>query len=144
MRRETEHGMVVGIRGGFAQIRVTPSSECNACALKRRCHTGEDGPVLHWPANGLEVGQEVTIRTTSAPRLLGAGLVYLVPLVAMLLGAAVGNLHSGDPGALVGCGVGLAAGAFVVVLVGRIGTRRGWWRLAVEPFSPPKSADLTP
>jgi len=127
-----EQGTVLQVAGGVAQIRVEPSEACGTCSLRGRCHEDATGPVVEVPVADLAVGDAVIIRKRSASRLLLALLVYTFPVVTLVVGALVGNDAGGDSTALVGAAVGLAIGVLAVVIVGRIGTARGWWHVTVE------------
>jgi len=153
MQRD-ERGTVIDVRDGMARIRVQPTTDCATCPHKGHCHEEEENPVLYWPVarfaqrpdgveNGLAASDAVIIRESSVPRFLLASLVYIVPLLGLISGAVAGDWSGGDMSAVAGGFIGLTIGGLIAFAIGRIGTWRGWWRLAVERLPvQPGSPDL--
>lgn len=82
----TERGVVTEIRGNTAVVSVEKREQCKACGM---CLFKDNGKAQFYADNtvGAKVGDTVLIENRESGKLLGAILVFLIPLV--ILGAAV-------------------------------------------------------
>ncbi len=126
----TETGRVVAVEADGVWVETIRQSTCGACAARKGCGHGLlsryaegrrgyirvlPGPTLT-PAD-CEVDDQVMISLPESVILRGSFTVYLVPLMAMLAGAAGGATAIGsDAGALAGAAIGLVAGLGLVRL----------------------------
>lgn len=112
-----EQGYVRSVHGGLAMVETIQTDACAQCSSKGACHLmgGERMRVV--PAVnevGAMEGQKVII-AVKRRTVLGAGfLVYMVPILALIVGAAMGKAYGPDYGfepqsAALLCGVGLLA-----------------------------------
>lgn len=135
-----EVGTVVELKGKHtAVVMCKKSSLCKNCATHSSCVLGDDERTrLIEVQNGLgaEVGEQVRIATTTKSFLHSSFLLYIMPLIALLIGASAGkllgeNLDAGlDPNLLSAIfGVFFMIGSFVLL---RVGTRA----LTQENFMP--------
>jgi len=89
-----EEGLVVKAVGGYAQVETTQQEACKSCGAQGMCHAmGGDKRRVITAINqvGAKEGDKVVM---AMPRkgVLGASfLVYMVPVAALLLGAALGR-----------------------------------------------------
>jgi sigma-E factor negative regulatory protein RseC len=122
--------VVVQVEGRFALIRANQANGCEQCNGKG-CGTGKlfrlfcnnlrqfqvDNPI------NAGVGDEVVISVAEGAILRGIGLVYLLPLLLLVIGAMLGNAWAGQPagqhdgyataGALSGLVVGFIAAKWI-------------------------------
>src|SRR6056300_1300409 len=91
-----EVGTVVELKGKLtAVVMCTKSSLCENCATNGNCALGDDDSTrLIEVQNRLnaEVGEQVRIATTTKSFLQSSFLLYIVPLIALVVGAIVGKL----------------------------------------------------
>jgi sigma-E factor negative regulatory protein RseC len=124
-----EIGTVIELKGKLiAVVMCTKSSLCENCATNGNCALGDDDNTrLIEVQNPLaaEVGEQVRIATTTKSFLQSSFLLYIVPLIALVLGAIAGklvgeNLPTGlDPNLLSAIfGVFFMSGSFVILRVG--------------------------
>ena len=89
-----EEGLVVKTMGGLAQVETTQQEACKSCGAQGMCHAmGGDKRRVITAVNqvGAREGDKVIM---AMPRkgVLGASfLVYMVPVAALLVGAALGR-----------------------------------------------------
>jgi sigma-E factor negative regulatory protein RseC len=124
-----EVGTVVELKSKLvAVVMCTKSSLCENCATNGNCALGDDGNTrlveVQNPVNA-EVGEQVRIATTTKSFLQSSFLLYIVPLIALVVGAITGklvgeNVSTGlDPNLLSAVfGVFFMAGSFVILRVG--------------------------
>jgi len=124
-----EIGTLVELKGKHtAMVMCTKSSLCESCAANGSCAIGDDGNLRLIEAQnslGASVGERVRIATTTKSFLQSSFLLYIVPLIALVIGAIVGklageNLDTGlDPNLLSAVfGVFFMIGSFVILRVG--------------------------
>jgi sigma-E factor negative regulatory protein RseC len=124
-----EYGTVVELKGKYqAVVLCEKSSFCKSCASMEACHVGADNRSMLVDAHntlGAEVGNRVKVVTSSKSFLQSSFLLYIVPLLALVLGAIIGQtvgerLEGGpDPNLLSAViGVAFLVGAFLVIKVG--------------------------
>ncbi len=135
-----EAGTVVELKGKHtAVVMCQKSSLCENCATNGSCSLGDDSQTrLVEVQNFLDaaVGDRVCIATTTKSFLQSSFLIYIVPLIALVIGAVAGKLvgerlDTGlDPNLLSAIfGVFFMCGSFVLL---RVGTRA----LAAETYMP--------
>ncbi len=124
-----EVGTVVELKGKLvAVVMCTKSSLCENCATNGNCALGDDGNTrLIEVQNSLaaEVGEQVRIATTTKSFLQSSFLLYIVPLIALVIGAITGMLVGEsvptglDPNLLSAIfGVFFMSGSFLILRVG--------------------------
>jgi len=124
-----EVGTVVELKGKLiAVVMCTKSSLCENCATNGNCALGDDDNTrLIEVQNPLaaEVGEQVRIATTTKSFLQSSFLLYIVPLIALVIGAIVGklvgeNITTGvDPNLLSAIfGVSFMSGSFLILRLG--------------------------
>lgn len=124
-----EIGTVVELKGKYiAVVMCKKTSLCENCAVNGSCIIGDDDHIRLIEVQnslGASVGERVRIATTTKSFLQSSFLLYIVPLIALVVGAVVGklvgeNLATGlDPNLLSAIfGVFFMSGSFVVLRVG--------------------------
>jgi sigma-E factor negative regulatory protein RseC len=116
-----EEGLVVGVEGETAQVRVARGSACGGCAQEGACNpldaAGQELVIRVDNALDARPGQRVVVGIEEGMVLRGAAWMYVLPLVTFFFGywlggvvAPAGQGESGTAiiGALIGLGVGLA------------------------------------
>jgi sigma-E factor negative regulatory protein RseC len=135
-----EVGTVVELRGKhLAVVLCQKSSMCEHCATAGACHIGDDGRVRTVEALnplGAALGQRVKVAVSTKTFLQSGFVLYIVPLLAMVVGAVVGKVvgealvDGPDPELLSALfGVCFLVGSFLVI---RLGSRV----LPAENFRP--------
>lgn len=90
----TEKGVVIRAEGGFAWIRTEKSNACEGCASRDSCGNPGGGKEMEVEAlNNIDakVGDQVLISFGAVPLFKVYTLVYLFPILALLLGAILGQ-----------------------------------------------------
>lgn len=135
-----EVGTVVELRGAhLAVVRCQKSSLCEHCATGATCQLGSDSRErlveAHNPL-GAAVGDRVRVAVSTRSFLQSGFLVYIVPLIALVLGAVLGKLlgeqlaGGPDPELLSALfGIFFLVGSLLLI---RVGSRA----LPVEAFRP--------
>lgn len=124
-----EVGTVVEQKGKHtAVVMCKKSSLCENCATHSSCVLGDDDRTRLIEVQnslGAVVGDQVRIATTTKSFLQSSFLLYIVPLIALVIGAVAGkllgeNLDTGlDPNLLSAIfGVFFMCGSFVLLRVG--------------------------
>jgi sigma-E factor negative regulatory protein RseC len=124
-----EIGTVVELKGKLvALVMCTKSSLCENCATNGNCTLGDDNKTrLIEVQNHLaaEIGEKVRIATTTKSFLQSSFLLYIVPLIALVIGAVAGMLvgeaiPTGLDANLLSAifGVFFMIGSFVILRVG--------------------------
>ena len=124
-----EIGTVVELKGKrTALVMCQKSSLCENCATNGHCVLGDDDKTRFIEvqnALGATVGEQVRIATSTKSFLQSSFLLYIVPLIALVIGAIVGklvgeNMDTGlDPNLLSAVfGVFFMIGSFVLLRVG--------------------------
>ena len=86
----TESGKVVKTEGKYATVRIDKKDECGKCGM---CLFAANASYTEMRARndaGAALGDEVTIATAESGKTLSAVLVFLVPLLLIVLAAAIG------------------------------------------------------
>lgn len=135
-----EYGSVVELKGKMtAVVLAQKSSFCKNCASMQSCQVSDDNRSMLVEAHnviGAEVGHRVRLVTSTRSFLQSSFLLYIVPLIALILGAVAGHLvgermaAGPDPNLLAAIiGIAFLVGSFFVI---RIGSRA----LPKEAFMP--------
>ncbi len=85
-----EEGQVVDIAGNRARIRLSRNDSCRSCGL---CHFGEGGGGMIMEMEngvGATTGDRVAVKLEERDPLSAAGLLFGLPLLALLSGAGAG------------------------------------------------------
>ena len=119
-----ETGTVVRVAGGKAGVRIrhAPSADCHGCTA---CHPGGGERFLLWiDAGNLAEGDEVTLDIPLPSPWRAIGLVFALPLAALMAGIIGGSEWTGfhrltgldaESGAIV-LGLTLALAAFLIAI----------------------------
>jgi len=88
-----EEGFVIEVKGGLAVVRVIEAGGgCASCASGGTCKAGAEGRVVEAENRaGATPGQRVTLKIESGAFLKASFLVYMVPVIALFLGAGLGG-----------------------------------------------------
>ena len=124
-----ENGTVVELKSKvIAVVMCRKSSLCDNCATNGNCMLGEDGHTRLIEVRndlGAEVGDHVRIATTTKSFLQSSFMLYIVPLIALLVGALAGKATGEhfdlglEPNLLSAIfGVFFLTGSFVLLRVG--------------------------
>ena len=93
----TEKGVIEKVIEQKAQVRVQRSSACASCGSRDACHVMGDKEMLIEVVNDLQakVGDYVELSVPSGSLLKLSLMVYLLPVVALIIGAYFGGLWAG-------------------------------------------------
>ncbi|MDY2841805.1 MAG: SoxR reducing system RseC family protein [Candidatus Borkfalkiaceae bacterium] len=86
----TESGKVVKTEGKYATVRIDKKDECGKCGM---CLFAANASYTEMRARndaGAAVGDEAVVETAESGKTLSAVLVFLVPLLLIVLAAAIG------------------------------------------------------
>ena len=86
----TESGKVVKTEGKYATVRIDKKHECGKCGM---CLFAANASYTEMRARndaGAAVGDEAVVETAESGKTLFAVLVFLVPLLLIVLAAAIG------------------------------------------------------
>jgi len=112
-----ERGIVRAVRGGLVEVEVLPAS-AEACRTCGSCEERPQGPVLLVDAaEGLAPGRRVVIEVPEGGELGPAVAVFLLPVLAILVGAILGAAIPGWISSESGNSTGYALLGAVVLLV---------------------------
>ncbi len=114
-------GQVVRLDDHFIWVETEIKSGCNHCVAKSGCGTGILGavmgrrrPQLRVENNlGVKVGEAVVVAVEDSGIVTGSLLLYLIPLIMMIVGAATGDALSGEMWAIILAVVGLVSGFLI-------------------------------
>jgi len=124
-----ENGVVVELKSkAIAVVMCQKSSLCEHCATSGSCMIGDDEHTRLIDVNndlGAGIGDSVRIATTTRSFLQSSFLLYIVPLVALVIGAVAGKavgekIDTGLDANLLSAifGVFFMIGSFVLLRVG--------------------------
>lgn len=124
-----EYGAVVELKGKqIAVVVCEKNSFCKNCASMEACRLGDDNRSMLVDAHnplGAQVGDKVKVVTSSKSFLQSSFVLYIVPLLALIAGAALGQtlgerLEVGtDPNLLAAIfGIAFLVGSFLIIRVG--------------------------
>ena len=86
----TESGKVVKTEGKYATVRIDKKDECGKCGM---CLFAANASYTEMRARndaGAAVGDEAVVETAESGKTLSVVLVFLVPLLLIVLAAAIG------------------------------------------------------
>jgi sigma-E factor negative regulatory protein RseC len=114
----SETGRIVALHEGQAWVATNRRGTCGSCALRAGCGQDLVARALGAGRQHLQVAaspelalhDEVEIAIPERGLLTAALLAYLVPLLSLLSGAALGHALGGEVPAIAGALAGLAAG----------------------------------
>ncbi len=124
-----EYGSVIELKSkDIAVVLCQKSSFCENCAAEGICHVGDDSSSKTVEVHNhlaASVGDRVKIATSTRTFLHSSFLLYIVPLIALVIGAASGQLlaehldNGLDPNLLAAIlGTAFMAGSFLAIRVG--------------------------
>ncbi|MBW2103949.1 MAG: SoxR reducing system RseC family protein [Deltaproteobacteria bacterium] len=113
----TEAGVVEKVIMDRALVRIRKSACCASCDSRHSCESLDGRDMLVEIRNDLaaRVGDTVEISVPTRSLLKLSALVYFVPVVALVLGAAVGSAFSHRPFVPVVSGAGALVGSYLVL-----------------------------
>lgn len=91
------NGRVVRVEGDIVEIAVPRSERCKSCGI---CPIASDGTILlKVKLDGqVKVGDEVKVMTKDRYVILSAFIVYIIPVIALIIGYFLGDsLFSSEP-----------------------------------------------
>jgi len=109
-----EEGVIVGIEGERARVRIERSDACSRC---RVCVPMGDGLMVIEAKNtrGAVVGERVSIEVDESRHLRAAFMVYILPLIGLIAGYVTGTALAGSEKVGFLCGVGMLIVVFAVL-----------------------------
>ncbi len=84
-----EVGLVVSVDKNFASVKVDKKDECSKCGMCLFPKNAESVEIRAENTLGAQVGETVVFETAENAKLLGALLVFLVPLILITLSAVI-------------------------------------------------------
>ena len=89
-------GVVVSLNGDRADVQVTTASECMGCASKAHCGFGaqDKRKIVVINDHGARISDHVVFEAESGKVILSAVLIWIVPLLAMMVGYFAANMFS--------------------------------------------------
>jgi sigma-E factor negative regulatory protein RseC len=90
----TEEGIVIKIDSQTAWVKTTKTGACEACSARSSCQTMGGGKEMEVEAinrAGAKVGQKVVLSFDTSPLLKATFLLYVFPIIAMVVGAFIGQ-----------------------------------------------------
>ena len=114
----TEEGLVEEIRKGKAKVRVQRSSACKSCSSRDHCEINTSTDVTIEALNEVNAkeGDWVELSVPAGSFLRLSLVVYLFPVVALIVGAVIGN----ELGRVFGISSGFASvsgGILAIILI---------------------------
>ena len=88
-----EEGVVIHTFDDKAKVRTIRSSACEGCASESFCHPEKGTEMITEVVNNIhaKVGERVKIGLKPGVYLKASFLVYMVPIIAFILGAIIGK-----------------------------------------------------
>jgi len=126
----TEQGTVVEVHDGTAVVRTEALSECDRCTMAGSCCTfsGKSRTVEVADPLGVRPGQRVSMSVRGPAALAAVGLLYGLPVAALVLGAVAGPVVAAAAGSSVSTDVAAVLGAMALLccalIYARIADRR--------------------
>ncbi|MDJ0781760.1 MAG: SoxR reducing system RseC family protein [Desulfosarcinaceae bacterium] len=96
----TEKGIVIRLgepESGIAWVLTQRSSACKSCSSRHSCNPSERGKDMEVEALnvvGAQVGDEIVLSLDTGPLLKATFLLYVVPILCMIIGAALGHRYA--------------------------------------------------
>ena len=124
-----DQGIVVRLRNdGMADVMTEKKGGCESCGASHSCHTFGTGNKMITRARnriGARTGDQVSLNLSSGLFVKSAAVVYLLPIIGFIIGAAVGGslnqamgIGSRTGAVLFGLG-GLGLGFLVTIMVSK-------------------------
>lgn len=121
MAETEEMGVVLELKGTQAKIGIQRSDACDKCGACRFADRNQQMVLTVDNAIDAKIGDEVQIELGNGGLLSATFIIYVIPLIALLLGVALGywlagifGAQSGDIYGAIG-GIGLAALSFGII-----------------------------
>jgi sigma-E factor negative regulatory protein RseC len=118
-----ENAMVVSNSHGLAKVAIARSEACGSCPAKSMCSTGTGNINILEVRNPVDArpGEKVVIELRPATLVKATAMLYLLPAIAMVMGATIGWLRAGsDLGAMAGALAGLVIAFLFLYIHGRM------------------------
>ena len=114
-------GQVVRVENNYIWVETEIKSGCNHCSAKSGCGTGILSGVLGkrrpqirvQNSLGVKAGEAVVVAVEENGIVTGSLLLYLMPLVLMMVAAAMGNAFAGEGWAIILAVLGLVSGFWI-------------------------------
>ncbi len=89
-------GIVLSLDGNKVKVSVTASSECMGCPSKSSCQPGSDKTreIIAINDCGAEISDHVVFEADTGRVIISAALIWIVPLIAMIIGYIVGEIFT--------------------------------------------------
>lgn len=114
-------GQVIGIHATHIEVGITAPAACSQCGSAARCHGPHDKRITLPLSPGLKPGDNVALTLEDRQLHLSALLTYLMPTLALLLGAGLAEAAwPGQPASFFGAAAGLGAGLLALPLASRL------------------------
>lgn len=86
-------GSIIKIEGNKARVRIKADEGCGNCPSRDKCKTTGhlETEVLVPPYLNVAVNDRVLVDFNDSPVAAAALLVYILPLICLIIGAAIGN-----------------------------------------------------
>jgi sigma-E factor negative regulatory protein RseC len=88
-----EEGIVIGVEGVTAVVRVVRKGACEHCTAGTCDMTEQGAEITALNPVGARVGQRVRVVMHSTQYLKGSMIVYGLPVLALMVGAVVGKIY---------------------------------------------------
>ena len=90
-------GIVTSLDGYKARVHVTTASECTDCPSRSHCHTGttENREIVVLNDCDARISDHVVFEAESGKVVLSAVLIWIVPILAMIVGYRTAERFSG-------------------------------------------------
>lgn len=153
----SEKGRIIAVEADSLWLETIRTSSCSSCSARNSCGHGLmnkmgrehchqlEVPLGDFSAEECQVGGQAEIAIPEQLLVRGAMLVYILPLIMLMLGAALGNwLKPTDLYAFIGAALGLLLGFGLIRLHALTLNNRESVRprlVAVYPLSAAASAD---
>jgi sigma-E factor negative regulatory protein RseC len=144
MAGTSERGLVIAVDGDSADVRVSAGVGCEGCKGDC-CRVDKDGVVVEAALNepGARVGDEVEVVIPEGTDVRAGLVVYVLPVVALLLGYLAGNLIgtaagvNADAAGAIGAVLMVSAGLLLLRVRGRSALREARFRPRVRAIIAP-------
>jgi len=93
-----ETGVVIGLKeNGFASVRASGGEACGSCGCRGACQAlggGTERKITAVNRAGAAVGDQVVVTIGSGSFLKASFIVYLLPILALVVGSYIGQKYS--------------------------------------------------
>ncbi len=90
----TENGIVTQVNTSVAWVKTIRSGACESCSSKDSCGTAKGQKTMIVTVDNtlnVEKGDQVVIGLETRPMLFLTFLLYVLPIILLIIGAAIGN-----------------------------------------------------